>query len=109
METVGVIEAFDVGEQVAPGLMPGGIDAVVHTLGFESVEEAFHRCIFPAIAFPAHGGKDVGGSEYLAISFGRVLNPTIRMVNKTNCGALPLEGHRQRVESNFRVECVAPK
>ncbi len=74
---MGVVKAFDVGEQVSPGLFFGGVDAVVHSFGFESVEEALHRSIIPAIAFPAHGRGDVCRSQGLAIGFSGVLDATI--------------------------------
>ncbi len=42
VKTVGGVEAFYVGEQVAPGLLLGGVNAVMQSFGFKSVEEAFH-------------------------------------------------------------------
>jgi hypothetical protein len=70
---VGVVEAFDVGVQVSPGLVSGGVNAVMHTFGFERVEEALHGGVIPAIVFAAHGRRDVSRSQALTIGLGGVL------------------------------------
>jgi hypothetical protein len=69
---VGVGEAFDVGVQISPGLVSGGVNAVRHTFGFERVEEALHGGIIPAIAFASHGRRDVSRSQGLTISLGGI-------------------------------------
>jgi hypothetical protein len=48
MEAMGVVEAFDGSEQIAPGLFFGCVDAMMHSFGLERVEEAFHRRINPS-------------------------------------------------------------
>ena len=82
VETVGVIEAFDVGECISFCLISGVVDAVMNAFSFQSMEEAFYRRIIPAITFPAHGGNDVGGGQVLTIGFSSILNASIRMVHK---------------------------
>ena len=38
MQAAGIVEALDVSEQIAPGLIPGGVDPVVDPLGLEGVD-----------------------------------------------------------------------
>ena len=45
VEPVGVIEAFDVGEDISFCLISGVVDAVMNAFSFQSVEEAFYRRI----------------------------------------------------------------
>ena len=86
---MGVIRPFKIGEQVSPGLIFCGVNAVMNPFGLQSVEETLHRCIVPAIAFPAHEGGNVRGGQHLAVGFSGILNPSVRMVKKTDCRALP--------------------
>jgi len=51
VEAPGVIEAFDVGEQVASRLVSGSVDAVVGPLDLQGVEEALHRGVVEAVTF----------------------------------------------------------
>jgi hypothetical protein len=90
---MGVVKAFDVGEQVSPGLFLGGVDAVMDALGFEGVEEALYRGIIPAVAFATHGRGDEGRGQGLTIGLGGVLDAAIRVMEETRAGALPLQGH----------------
>ena len=77
MKTVGVVEAFDIGEYISFCLLSGVVNAVMNALSFQCVEEAFHWCIIPTIALSTHRGQDVCGSQVLAIGFSRVLNSPI--------------------------------
>ena len=67
VETVEVIEAFDISKYISPGLISGVIGAVMNAFSFQGVEEAFHGRIIPTIAFPAHGRNDVSGGQVLTI------------------------------------------
>ena len=58
MQAAGIVEPFNVGEQVTPRLGLGGVDQVVDALGPEGVEEAFHRGVVPVGALAAQGGCD---------------------------------------------------
>ena len=63
METVGVIEAFDVGEYISFCLISGVVEEVMNALCFQSMEEAFHGRMFQAITFSAHGRNDVSNAR----------------------------------------------
>jgi hypothetical protein len=54
----GIVEAFAVLEQIAPGLVAGGVDPVMHALDLEGVEEALYGGVVPAVCLVAHGGCD---------------------------------------------------
>ena len=58
VQATGIVEALDVLEQIAPGLVAGSVDPVVDPLGLQRVEEALHRGVVPAVALAAHGGGD---------------------------------------------------
>ena len=45
MEPPTIVVSFDVGEQVVLCGIPGWEASLVHELGFQSAEAAFHRCI----------------------------------------------------------------
>ena len=63
MQSAGIVEALDVLEQIAPGLVAGGVNPVVDALGLEGVEEAPHRGLVPAVARAAHRGRDGGSGQ----------------------------------------------
>jgi hypothetical protein len=43
VQSAGIVEALDISEQIASGLVSRGIDPVMDPLGLEGVEEALHR------------------------------------------------------------------
>ena len=49
MTTCSIIEAFEVGKDIAFGLVAIRVFLVMDLFGFERVEEAFHRCIVVAV------------------------------------------------------------
>ena len=84
-----IIVSFDVGEQVVPGGIPGWVASLVHEFDFQSAEATFHRCIVPAVAFPAHGLNHSGCAENLAMAGGGVLAAAIGMVDQAGRRLLP--------------------
>ena len=50
------------GVEIRPGMLRGGF-------GFKSAEEAFDRCVVPAIARSAHAGRDAMASQHGANVF----------------------------------------
>jgi hypothetical protein len=56
--TRSIIEAFDVGEEIAPGVLPCCIMPVMDKLGLERVEEALHRGVVVAVG-PAAASTSV--------------------------------------------------
>jgi hypothetical protein len=83
-----VVEALDVGKDIASGFCACCILSVMDPLGFERVEEAFHRCIVVAVALAPHRGGDPIGGEGCAIVVRCVLNTTVGMVHQAGAGPL---------------------
>jgi two-component system CheB/CheR fusion protein len=76
VQAVGIVEAFDVMEQVTAGLGAGGVNPVVNPLGFEGVKEAFHRCVVEAVALAAHRRRNSISGERQPVGLGGVLDAT---------------------------------
>lgn len=62
-----IVEALDVGEDVALCFMAGLILAVMDQFSLERVEEAFHRGIVVAVGSAAHRGPEASGLQRLAV------------------------------------------
>jgi hypothetical protein len=107
MKPLTIVVSFDVGEQVVPGGISGFIASLVHEFSFQSAEAAFHRCIVETISFPAHGLDHAGCVENFAVISGGVLAAAIRMVNEALRRFLPLDGHGQGRDSQFRPHVIA--
>jgi hypothetical protein len=58
---------------------PRGVSQSVCALDFERFEEALHRCVIPAIAFPTHRLRHVKLLEKLAAFSTGVLTAAIRV------------------------------
>ena len=54
MSSCGVVEAFDVIEDVGLGFVSGSVALSTGAFGLEAGEEALHRGVVPAVARPAH-------------------------------------------------------
>src|ERR1700730_14510010 len=75
-------------------------------LSFQSAEATFHRCIVPAISLPAHGLNHPRRTENLAVIGGGVLAAAIGMVDQAGRRLLPLDGHGQGCDGQFRPHVV---
>lgn len=95
MDTLPIVVALDVGEQVAPGLIPGRPSSLVDEFDLEGVEEAFHRGVVVTAARPAHGGRRLHVGELLSVGLGGVLAAAIRVTDEPSGRSLPLGGHHQ--------------
>ena len=73
VDALPIVVAFDVGEQVASGLVPGRPSSLVNEFDPESMEEAFHGSVVVTAACPAHGGRRLHVGELFVIGLGRVL------------------------------------
>ena len=62
-----VVEALDVGEDVAVCLIAGCILAMMNQFGLERVEEALHRGVVVAVGPAAHGRPEAGSLHQLSI------------------------------------------
>lgn len=107
MHATGFIEALDVSEQVPAGLVPGGVDAVLDTLGFEGVDEALQGGIMPAVALSAHERGDAGSGQSRAIGLGGIRDSTIGVMDQTGRGPLAFDGHVEGVECDLGVQGLA--
>lgn len=67
MQPPSVVPAFHVGEQVAPGLIVGGVGSVVDQLGLQRMEEAFHGRVVQCVLAPAHGWPDAGAGQHVLL------------------------------------------
>ena len=82
MATGSVVEALDVGKDITSGFLPCCVMPVMDELGFERVEEAFHRGIVIAVSLAAHRGLETGGLDQLAIILRGILNTPIGMADQ---------------------------
>jgi len=57
MQATGIVEDFDILEEVSARLAAGAINPMVNPLGLEAVEEAFHWRVVQTIALTAHRGR----------------------------------------------------
>ena len=106
MEPLTIVVSFDVGEQVVPGGIPGWVASLVHEFSFQSAEATFHRSIVPTISLPAHGLNHPGRAENLAVIGGGVLAAAIGMMDQAGRRLLPLDGHGQGRNGQFRPHVV---
>lgn len=106
MKPLAIVISFDVGKQVMPGSIAGWIASLVHELGFQGAEPAFHRRIVEAISLPAHGLDHPGCIEELAVISGSILAATIGVVDEARRRLLALDGHGQGRDGQFRPHMV---
>jgi hypothetical protein len=107
MQPLAIVISFDVDEQVMPGSIPGWITSLVHEFGFDRAKAAFHWSVIPTISFPAHGLGHAGCGEKFAVIGGGVLAAAIGMMDQARRRFLPLDGHGQGRDSQFRPHVIA--
>lgn len=52
--TTPIVKHFNILKRIAPGIFPRGIALMMCALVLQTVEEALHWCVIPAVAFPTH-------------------------------------------------------
>ena len=77
MDALPVVVAFDVGEQVASGLVPGRPPALVDEFDLQGMEEALHGSVVVAAGCAAHGRDRLHAGELLAVGLGGILAAAI--------------------------------
>ena len=82
MPAVGVVPA-DVPQDLVAGLVAGVEFEVSEFLDLEGCEEAFGRCVVPAVALAAHAADDAGGLQRLAIVAAGILAAAVGVVSST--------------------------
>jgi hypothetical protein len=55
MHALSIIEAFDPGDDIEPGLLTRLIAVPMDTFDFQGLEETLHRRIVPTVGAPTHG------------------------------------------------------
>ena len=53
MKALVIVETLDIREQVALGVVPGGVGPMMYQLGLQRVEEAFHWHVVQRVGPPA--------------------------------------------------------
>ena len=107
MHSLPIVPALDIREQVALGLVPGGVGPVVHQLGLQRVEEAFHRRVVQRVGPPAHGRGDACAVQRRLVVTASVLDAPVRVMYQPSAGPLALGGHQQRRGRQLGAQVVA--
>src|SRR5215208_2971723 len=108
MEPGSIVEAFDVGKNIALGLFSCCVFPVMDELGLEGVEEALHRGVVVAISLAAHRGLDSGGPQAPAIVVCGILDAAIGMMDEPLSRALLLDRHGQRRGGKLGTQVTWP-
>ncbi len=90
-----IVIAFDVGEQVPSGLVPGRPSSLVDEFDLEGVEEAFHRGVVVAAAGSAHGRCRLHVGKLRSVGLGGVWAAAIRGTDEPRGRSLPSGRHHQ--------------
>src|SRR5215203_1963055 len=106
MQTLPIVEDFDVFEHGRLRLLAGAEADLVDVLGLERGEEALHGRVVQAVAAPAHGLRDAVPLQHRAIRLGGVLHAAVAVVDQPAWRVMPLEGHDQGVDAQLGPEVV---
>ena len=79
MGALGVVERFDVVEDMTSSMASSGKTFSVDEFKFEGAPEAFHGRVIVAVAFAAHGGNEFGVGQSGAIGTRGVLDAAVGM------------------------------
>src|SRR3954454_15009215 len=82
MQTLPIVEDFDVFEHGRPRLLAGAEAELVDVLRLERGEEALHRRVVQAVAAAAHGLRDAVPLQHRAIRLGGVLHAAVAVVDQ---------------------------
>ncbi len=63
-----------------------GEPMLMHQLGFQGVEEAFHVGVVLAVARAVHAGHDAARAQERLVAVGRVLDAAVRMEEQSRLG-----------------------
>ncbi len=102
-----IVLAFNIGEQVASGLVPGCPRSLVDEFDLEGVKEALHRSVVIATGRPAHGRYRLHVGELLLIGLSCVLAAAIGVTDETGGRPLSLPGHHQRSDGQLAPHVIA--
>ena len=106
MKALAIVEALDIREQVAFGLVVGGVGPVMHQLGLQRVKEALHRRVVQRIGPPAHGRRDACCFQGCLVVAAGLLDATVGMLDQARARPLTLDGHHERRCRQLGVEMI---
>ena len=106
MTTSGVIEHFDVVEDIAAGSLPGGIGFTADALTFEQLEETLCDSVVMAVAPSAHAGLQFVALEEVLPFMASELAALVGMNQHRFAGPAPPDGHQQGVQGQLGVDAV---
>ena len=107
MSADGVVEHFDVAEDIAMRLLPRGIDFSANALTFKQLEETLRHSVVVAVSPPAHAGLQVvAGQEALPFMAGE-LAALIGMHNNHVTGSSAPDRHMQRIQRKLCINAAA--
>lgn len=107
MDTLGVIEAFDVVEDFRACLALGGEGASVNELQFESAPEALHGGVVVAIASTTHRGNEGSFEESSPEVASGILHTTIGVEEQVIRRVAVKEGHAKSFEDEGGINGLA--
>ncbi len=90
-----IIEHLNVFEDVLFGFVSRGVAPMIDQLTLQRPEETFDARVVPAIAFAAHAGAEAIGGKDALVARGRILTPTVRMVEEPRRGGPVRQRHRE--------------
>lgn len=82
MDPFSVVEEFNVTVDLVIGLLLGLKSLAVNQLLLEDAVKGFNTSIVVAVAFAAHAGCHFVNFELFSVLVGRILAPSIRMMNE---------------------------
>src|SRR5204863_2070863 len=102
-----VVEAFDIAKDIALGFCSCGVLPVMDELGFERVEEAFHRRIVVAVGLSAHGRLEASALKGATIVARGILDASIGVMHETSRWPPCLYGHPQGCQRKLSAQMIA--
>src|SRR5215218_9545212 len=98
VQTLPIVEDFDVLEHGRPRRLAGAEADLVDVLRLERGEEALHGRVIEAVAAPAHGLRDAVPLQHRPVGLGGVLHAAVAVVNQPARRPMPLDRHDQGVQ-----------
>ena len=106
MESLPVIEYFDIIEDIPSCFFAGMVFLMMCELGLQRVKEAFHWGVVPTVAFSAHTRLHPVFPEQFLVLFTCVLAAAIRMMQEPISGIRSAISHRKRICNEIGLHSV---
>lgn len=95
MPTCPIIKRLDVFEDVLFRSRSCDIVSMLYEFPLQSSEKTLNTDVIPAIAGAAHPGCDAMRGEHLLVGLGRILAPTVGVMQESDCGLPCGERHAE--------------